>query len=54
MIDVFLNLLPIIIMAESFLAAIPLFMAGRYGSALYWLAAGLLNFAVIFLVKRFG
>ena len=54
MVDIFLNFLPVIIMAESFLASIPLFIAGHYGSALYWVSAGLLNFAVIFLIKRFG
>ena len=49
-----LDLLPIIIMVESFLASVPLVIYGRYGSALYWFSAGLLNFAVIFLIKRFG
>ncbi len=50
----FLNVLPIIIMAESFAASVPLFVYGRFGSAIYWFSAGLLNFAVIFCVKRFG
>lgn len=54
MLDNLLNLLPIIIMIESFIASIPLFICGRYGSALYWLSAGLLNMAVIFFIKRFG
>jgi hypothetical protein len=45
-----LHLLPIIIMAESFLACIPLAIAHKWGSALYWLSAGLLNFAVIYLI----
>ena len=49
-----LNVLPIIIMAESFLASIPLVIYGRYGSVVYWFAAGLLNCAVIFGIKRFG
>ena len=49
-----LDLLPLIIMIESFAASIPLFIYGRYGSALYWFAAGLLNCAVIFFIKRFG
>lgn len=53
-IDKTLNILPVVIMVESFLASIPLFVCGRYGSALYWFAAGLLNFAVIFLVKKWG
>jgi len=52
--DKLLNLLPIIIMIESFLASIPLFICGRYGSGLYWLSAGLLNCAVIFFIKRYG
>jgi len=46
--------LPVIIMVESFAASVPLFCAGRYGSALYWFAAGLLNLAVIVGIKRFG
>jgi len=49
-----LDILPIIIMIESFAASVPLFIYGRYGSAIYWFAAGLLNFAVIFGVKRWG
>jgi len=54
MMERFLNVLPIIIMAESFLASIPLFIFGRYGSAIYWFSAGMLNFAVIFCIRRFG
>ena len=53
-IETFLKILPTIIMIESFLASIPLLIYGRYGSALYWLCAGLLNFAVIYGIKRFG
>jgi len=49
-----LDLLPVIIMAESFLASIPLFISGRYGSGLYWLSAGLLNLAVIFGIRKYG
>ena len=49
-----LDLLPIIIMIESFLASIPLLIYGRWGSGLYWFAAGLLNFTVIFLIKKWG
>lgn len=48
------NILPIIIMIEMILASIPLFINGKYGSAIYWLTAGILNFAVIFMIKRFG
>jgi len=39
MTEKFLDILPIIIMAESFLAAIPLLIAHRWGSASYWIAA---------------
>lgn len=49
-----LSILPIIIMVESFAASVPLFCAGRYGSALYWFAAGLLNYAVIFGIRGQG
>ena len=49
-----IQVLPIIIMAESFLASIPLAIYGRWGSALYWFAAGLINMAVIFGIRRFG
>jgi hypothetical protein len=41
-------------MIESFAACVPLFLCGRWGSGLYWFAAGLLNFTVIFLIKNFG
>jgi hypothetical protein len=54
MLDKFVNVLPIIIMTESFLASIPLALTHRWGSAIYWFAAGLLNLSVIFFVKRFG
>lgn len=50
----FLNVLPIVIMVEAFVAAIPLAIIGRYGSALYWIAAGLLNLAVIFIIPKVG
>ena len=50
----FINILPIVIMIEMFAASIPLFYYKRWGSGLYWLSAGLLNVAVIFLIKRFG
>ena len=52
--DRLLHLLPIVIMVESFAASIPLAIYGKWGSALYWFAAGLLNMAVIFGIKRFG
>jgi hypothetical protein len=41
-------------MLESFGASIPLAITGRWGSALYWFSAGLLNFGVIFMIRRFG
>jgi len=50
----FIDILPVIIMIESFFAALPLAVSGRWGSALYWFSAGLLNFSVIFLIKRCG
>jgi len=49
-----INLLPTIIMIESFAASIPLALTGRWGSALYWFAAGLLNLAVIYGIKRYN
>ncbi|MDP8275762.1 MAG: hypothetical protein RAO92_05105 [Candidatus Euphemobacter frigidus] len=49
-----LNVLPVIIMVESLVAAIPLACAQRWGSAVYWLAAGLLNWAVIYGIKANG
>jgi len=54
MVNTFINLLPILIMVESFLAGIILAIFSKWGSALYWFSAGLLNFSVIFLIKRFG
>ena len=54
MIEKCLDVLPVIIMVESFLAAVPLAFYHRYGSALYWFAAGLLNLAVIYGIRRFG
>ena len=50
----FISVLPIVIMVESFIASIPLAYYGRWGSALYWFSAGLLNFAVVFCIRRFG
>lgn len=48
------KILPTIIMIEMFLAAIPYLVSGKYGSALYWFAAGLINLAVIYILPRFG
>lgn len=47
-----LKILPIIIMLESFAACIPLFICRHWWSGIYWFAAGLLNFAVIFGMKK--
>lgn len=49
-----LDVLPTIIMVESFLACIPYFVIGKYGSGLYWLSAGMLNMSVIYLIKSHG
>jgi len=49
-----IHILPIIIMIESFVASIPLFYCRQWGSGVYWFAAGLLNLAVIFLIKPYG
>jgi hypothetical protein len=50
----FIHVLPVIILIESWLASIPLAIAGKWGSAMYWFSAGLLNFSVIFLIKKMG
>jgi len=52
--DSFLKILPVIIMVECFAASIPLFICQRWGSGVYWFAAGMLNFAIIFGVKKYG
>jgi len=49
-----LDLLPTIIMLESFAASIPLACAGKWGSATYWFAAGVLNWAVVYGIKWRG
>ncbi|MBT7630982.1 MAG: hypothetical protein HN597_14955 [Desulfobacula sp.] len=48
--DKFSIFLPLIIMTESFTAGIIYSFAGKPGQAIYWFAAGVLNFAVIFLI----
>jgi len=50
----FLDILPTIIMLESFFAGGLLFIGGRFGSAIYWMSAGLLNLSVVFLIRRYG
>jgi len=52
--DKFLIVLPVLIMIEMFLASIPYAIAGKWGTALYWFAGGLLNCAVIFGIRKFG
>jgi len=44
------KLLPVVIMAESFLAGMIYLIAGKPGPCIYWMAAGFLNLAVIFLI----
>jgi hypothetical protein len=41
-------------MLESFAAAVIDLCCRKWGSGLYWLAAGLLNLSVIFLIKKWG
>ena len=53
-IEIFLKILPVIIMIESFLAVIPLLIYGRYGSALYWFAAGIIAYTITFGIQKFG
>jgi len=48
------RILPSIIMVEMFIASVPCIISGKYGSALYWAAAGLINLAVIFVLPKFG
>jgi len=49
-----IDLFPTIVMIQMFLASIPYAITRHWGSALYWFSAGLLNFGVIFLIKKFG
>jgi len=44
------ELLPVIIMSESFFAGLTDACMGRSGESLYWLSAAVFNLAVIFLV----
>ncbi len=46
-----IHLLPIVIMAESLVAAIVYATQCKWWPALYWCAAGLLNLAVIMITK---
>lgn len=47
-------ILPILVIAESFAAGIIYLFAAKFGSAIYWLAAGTINLAALYLIKRFG
>lgn len=49
-----MNYLPILIMLESFAAAIIYVIHRQWGSAMYWFSSSVLNFAVIFLIKKLG
>ena len=49
-----MHFLPVLIMVESFGAAIVYAWCRQWGSAIYWLAAGILQYAVIFGIKQFG
>jgi hypothetical protein len=46
------KILPILIMLESFVAALIYVYYGKYGRALYWCSGGLLILSVVFLIKR--
>ena len=50
----YLDYLPILMIIEAVLAAGLLFWCKRWGSGVYWLAAAMLNFAVVFLIRRWG
>lgn len=49
-----INILPIIIIVESVIAAAICFYFRCYGSGLYWLSAAAINISAVFLIKRFG
>jgi len=53
-IDKLIYILPTLVIIESFLAVIPLSLTGKWGSAMYWFAVGIVNFAATFLIRRFG
>ena len=48
------NIFPTIIIIEFFIAGVIYLLNGKYGSALYWITAGILNIAVTFLMKKYG
>jgi len=49
-----LHILPTVIVIESILASIIYAAGGKFGSALYWISAALLNISVIWLIKNIG
>ena len=44
----------ILIIMEMVLAGIVYLFCRKYGSALYWFLIGAINFAVVFLMERWG
>ena len=44
------EILPTVIMCESFAAGFVYLLCGEWGRAVYWIAAGLLNLAVVYLI----
>jgi hypothetical protein len=48
------NILPMIIIIESFLAGVIYLFFNKWGSAVYWLSAATINFAAYYLIRRFG
>ena len=44
------KVLPTLIMAESFAAGVVYLWCGEWGRAVYWIAAGVLNLAVVYLI----
>ena len=49
-----INLLPTIIVIESVFAGIIYALGKKWGSALYWFSAALLNISAIWLIKKVG
>jgi hypothetical protein len=49
-----MHILPTIIVIESILASIIYAIGGKWGSALYWISAALLNISAIWLIKKVG
>jgi len=47
-----MNIFPTIIMAQMFVAGAIYLAGGKIGESVYWLAGGVLNMAVIFLIPE--